>query len=355
MTTEPTDFTAARPPVPSPFSVGIPDQEYAVLAAAPDYRRRLDPALGPFVEYLKGDMPDVPIEVERAQSLAASQAQVGVAFEPAPAEVEIGRLWIPGAESDQRIMLKTYRAPTPDQPAEALRPGLLYIHGGGWCAGSADAAEVDAWCGQVAHEAGLVIASVEYRLAPEDKFPAGFLDCWAALEWVAANAELLGMDRSRLAVGGGSAGGNLSAAVALKAKAAGGPAIALQLLEMPALDFTLSSPSTHEFDADFPAVGQMVTTMLPRYLDDVAQAQDPYVSPLLAPDLTGLPRAAILICEIDPVRDDGLRYAERLRQAGVEVDARVYQGMLHGCSSLTLMLPSARAWRDHCVAALKTL
>ncbi|MDR0593411.1 MAG: alpha/beta hydrolase [Bifidobacteriaceae bacterium] len=315
----------------------------------------LDPILAPLVEQLRGDLPDIPIEVERAQSLAASQAQLGTVIEPAPDGIELGRLWIPGPAGAPRVLVKTYRArPAPMSPL-TLKPGLLYIHGGGWCAGSTDSAEIDAWCGHLAAGADLVVASVEYRLAPEHKYPAGLEDCYAALVWVAANAELLGIDRSRLAVGGASAGGNLSAAVALKARDQAGPAIALQLLEMPALDFTLSSPSIHEFDQDFPAVGQMAVLLGPRYLDGIGQKTDPYVSPLLADSLVGLPPTTILICEIDPVRDDGLRYAERLRAAGVPVEAKVYQGMLHGCSSLTLILPSARAWRDHCVAALRRL
>jgi acetyl esterase len=323
----------------------------------------IDPILAPLVEYLRGDLPDVPIEVERAESLKASEAQLGTAIEPAPEDVEIGRLWLPGPVGAPPVMAKVYR--TRPEPGAAFTPeagatptpvpGLLYLHGGGWCAGSADAAEVDAWCGHLAKGAGVVVVSVEYRLAPEHKFPAGLYDCYAALEWVAQNADLLGIDPSRLAVGGGSAGGNLSAAVALMARDQGGPDIALQLLEMPALDLTLSSPSAHEFDADFPAVRQMAESLAPRYLEDAAQATDPYVSPLLADDLTDLPRAVILICEIDPARDDGLRYADRLRAAGVPVESKVYEGMLHGCASLTLILPSARAWRDHCVAALKTL
>ncbi|MDR1238057.1 MAG: alpha/beta hydrolase [Propionibacteriaceae bacterium] len=321
----------------------------------------IDPILAPLVEYLRGDLPDIPIEVERAESLKTSAAHIGTSIEPAPDDVEIGRLWLPGPEDAPPVMVKVYRTRPPAEAAltpgaaPTPQPGLLYIHGGGWCAGSANAAEMDAWCGYFAKAADVVVISVEYRLAPEHKYPAGLQDCYAALEWVAANAALLGIDPARLAVGGGSAGGNLSAAIALMARDKSGPAIALQLLEMPALDFTLSSPSVHEFDAEFPAVRQMAESLAPRYLENIEQATDPYVSPLLAPDLTGLPRAAVLICEIDPARDDGLRYAERLREAGVPVESRVYEGMLHGCATLTLILPSARAWRDHCVAALKTL
>lgn len=200
-----------------------------------------------------------------------------------------------------------------------------------------------------------MVVSVDYRLAPEHRFPAGFDDCYAALEWVAANADLLGVDAGRLAVGGESAGGNLSAALALKARDVSGPRIALQLLEAPALDFTLSSPSIHAFDDEFPAVRQMAQAPLAAYFADGADVTDPYASPLLADDLSGLPRAVILACEIDPVRDDALRYAERLREAGVEVDVTCYDGLLHGCWTLTLVLPSARAWRERCIAALRTL
>jgi acetyl esterase len=249
------------------------------------------------------------------------------------------------------VKLKAYRA----LAAGRSRPGLVYIHGGGWCLGSVDSAESDAICAYLAKAADVVVISVEYRLAPEHKFPAGFDDCRTALTWVAANADLLGIDPDRLAGGGESAGGTLSAAVALWARDEGGPKIALQLLEAPALDLTLSSPSIHEFDAEFPAVGQMAEELPGKYLDSDSDRANPYVSPLLAGELSSLPRAVILACEVDPLRDDAARYAERLAQAGVPVQFKVYPGLLHGCWTLTLLLDQARAWRDHCVEALRTL
>ncbi|MDR0416809.1 MAG: alpha/beta hydrolase, partial [Propionibacteriaceae bacterium] len=235
------------------------------------------------------------------------------------------------------------------------RRGLVHIHGGGWSVGSVDAAETDAACGHLAKGADAVVVTVEYRLAPEHKFPAGFDDCYAAVAWVAENADLLGVDPDRLAVGGESAGGNLSAAVALRARAEGGPKLALQLLEAPALDMTLSSPSIHEFDADYPAVGQMAEALPSRYLADDGDRVNPYVSPLSADDLAALPPAVILACEVDPVRDDAARYAERLATAGVPVEFKVYPGLLHGCWSLTLLLEQARAWRAQRVEALRSI
>ncbi|MDR0849837.1 MAG: alpha/beta hydrolase [Propionibacteriaceae bacterium] len=313
----------------------------------------LDPILRPLVTGLTQDLPDIPIEVERAQGLASAEAQVGIAIEPAPANVLVSTLYIPGPTDADPVLVKVHR--TPAEPGQGPRPGLVYIHGGGWSTGSALSPEMDATCGWFAANAGVVVVNVEYRLAPENPFPAGFDDCWAALTWVADNADLLGIDPERLGIGGGSAGGNLSAALTLKAKAEGGPALKLQLLEAPVVDLTMSSDSIHIFDEEYPAVAQMAAALPPRYLADPTDATNPYVSPLLAPDLSGLPRAVILTCEIDPVRDEGRRYAERLKEAGVPVEFTQYEGMLHGCWSLTLMLPSARRWRDQCVAALRTL
>jgi acetyl esterase len=311
----------------------------------------LDPLLRPFVDYLQGDLPQQSIAEERAQGLANAEAQAGTLIEPAPDNVQITTLWLPGPDGAPPVMVKTYRTVSPG----ALRPGLLYIHGGGWSTGSADSAESHAWCGQLAAGADLVVVSVEYRLAPEHQFPAGFDDCYDALTWVAANADLLGIDPGRLAVGGGSAGGNLSAALTLKARDEAGPAIALQILEAPALDLTLGSSSIHEYDAAYPAVGQMALGLPERYLARPEDATNPYASPLLAADLSGLPLAAILACEVDPVREDAVRYAARLQEAGVPTTFTIYEGLLHGTWSLTLLLPQARAWRDDCIAALRTL
>ncbi|MDR1512494.1 MAG: alpha/beta hydrolase [Propionibacteriaceae bacterium] len=304
------------------------------------------------MDALRGDLPDIPIEAERAQSEANAAAQLGVVIEPAPEDVRIATLWLPGPDGAPPVKVKVYRV---TEPASAPRPVLVYCHGGGWTLGSVDSAENDSHCAHLAKGGGAVVVSVDYRLAPENRFPAGLEDCYAALEWVSANADLLGADPRRLAVGGGSAGGNLSAAVALKARDEDGPKIALQLLECPALDFTLSSASIHAFDEDYPAIGQMAEGLWEKYLNSEDERTNPYASPLLADSLEGLPRAVILACEIDPVRDDGVRYADRLRQAGVSVEFKLYEGLLHGASTLTLMLPSARAWRDQCVAALRTV
>ncbi|MDR2381471.1 MAG: alpha/beta hydrolase [Bifidobacteriaceae bacterium] len=312
----------------------------------------LDPILVPLVEALRSDLPQVPIAQARREAEANSAAQVGVAIEPGPPDVTAATFWVPGPAGAPPVKVKAYR--TAGSPP-ALRPGLVYLHGGGWTLGSVDSAENHAHCAHLAKGADLVVIAVDYRLAPENRFPAGLEDCYAAFEWVFANAELLGIDPARLAVGGGSAGGNLSAALALKARDESGPKIALQLLEAPALDFTLSSPSIHTFDAEFPAVRQMAQSAPADYFTDDADRLNPYASPLLAPSLAGLPRAVILTCEIDPVRDDGARYAERLAEAGVEVEATLYDGLLHGASTLTMLLPSARAWRAQCIAALRTL
>ncbi|WP_432843145.1 alpha/beta hydrolase [Dactylosporangium sp. CA-092794] len=309
----------------------------------------LDPRLDPFVEYLRHDFVPIPIEQERASSRATSTDPVGTLIAAPPESVRAATFWIAGQDPGAPIRLRVYRT----NHDGTARAGLLFIHGGGWSVGDIESAEPH--CAWLAHDAGAVVVSVDYRLAPEHKYPAGLTDVYDALLWVAENADLLGIDPARLAIGGGSAGGNLAAAACLMARDRGGPAIALQLLEVPALDLTNGSPSIHEFDAEFPALGQIAEMLRWRYVGTEEQTRDPYVSPLCAPDLSGLPRAVILSAEVDPARDDAARYAQRLTEAGVPATNRTFEGLLHGADSLTLLLPQAKAWQDAAVAALRTL
>ncbi len=231
-----------------------------------------------------------------------------------------------------------------------VKPILLYFHGGGWVIGSLDS--YDATCREFAQGAGCVVVSVDYRLAPEHRYPAAPNDCYAALEWVAANAGSLGADAKRLAVGGDSAGGNLSAVVSLMARDKAGPAIRFQLLIYPVTDADFSTASYSQ-NAD----GYLLTTSAMKwfwahYVAGEAQRREPYASPLRAKDLAGLPPAWMCTAEFDPLRDEGEAYAKRLQQAGVSTSLTRYAGLIHGFISMGLVAPKAQAAVDEAVAAL---
>lgn len=235
-------------------------------------------------------------------------------------------------------------------PNPGARGALVFFHGGGWWLGSA--ADSDMRCRALAARAGVTVFSVDYRLAPEHPFPAGLEDCYQALTWAVGQADRFGFDPGLVGVAGESAGGNLAAAVALLARDRGGPALKLQLLEIPALDLTLSSPSIERYAKGYVLSAEDLRWCVEKYMNGHDLA-DPLVSPLLAEDLSGLPPAYIVVAEFDPLVDDGHRYAERLREAGVPVTLRQFDGQVHGSQSLTALLPAARTWRDSVVGAVK--
>jgi acetyl esterase len=233
------------------------------------------------------------------------------------------------------VAIRSYR---PARPTAGPLPLVVNFHGGGWTIGSLD--QADWLCSTVAAQAGAVVVSVDYRLAPAHRWPAAAEDCYAALVDVAARAAEFGADAGRLAVMGDSAGGNLAAVVALMARDRSGPRIAFQGLLYPATDLTLSSPSIDE-NADAPILTRAdVLAFRDHYLGD-ADAREPYASPLFATDLGGLPPALVQVAEHDPIRDDGLRYAAALRAAGVPVRTTTYVGMPHGYLSFPKLCRSA--------------
>jgi acetyl esterase len=207
---------------------------------------------------------------------------------------------------------------------------LVFFHGGGWTLGDLDGS--DAQCRALTNRVPAVVVSVDYRLAPEHKFPAGVEDCLAATRWVAENAAALRIDPGRIAVGGSSSGGNLAAVIALLARDQGGPPLAFQLLLYPVTDNGANSASWTENDGYILRRDSWRQT-LTWYLRDEADRQDPYFAPLLAPDLRGLPPALVVTAEYDALRDEGEAYAARLREAGVPAQTIRYAGMVHGYSS----------------------
>jgi acetyl esterase len=228
----------------------------------------------------------------------------------------------------------------------------LYFHGGGFWLGTLD--QSDSSCRRLAAASDRVVVSVDYRLAPESKFPVQVEDCYAALCWAVENATVLGIDRDLVSVGGGSAGGALAAAVALMARDRGGPMLRFQLLEIPVTDLTMSQPSIAE-NAHAPVLTRTgIAQYVSYYLADPKDATHPYASPLLAPDLTGLPPALVTTAEFDPLRDEGEAYARRLEEAGVPVRVIRLEGHFHGSYTMSKLIPDeAEAYSQAIVAALR--
>ena len=235
---------------------------------------------------------------------------------------------------------------------EADLPMLAFYHGGGWVLG--DIASHDRLCRLLANGAACIVVSVDYRLAPEHKFPAAPEDCYAALQWIAANGNTFGGDPSRIAVGGESAGGNLSAAVALMARDRQGPSICYQLLLYPVTDLTaLETQSYNAFATDHGLEKASMAWFIDHYLADAADAQNPYASPLHAPDLTNLPPAAVMTAGFDVLRDEGDAYAARLQEAGVPVTHKCYPGFIHGFYVMTGVIAAAPAAVDEACTLLR--
>ena len=305
----------------------------------------VDPRLD-FVLQVVPATPEPPLSVADTRANAhAAMARMLAAYAE-PDATTVGQSDHVVDVPDGAITVRTY---TPHGPPPF--PLHLYMHGGGFSRGLLS--HFDAECRYLCEHVGCVVASVGYRLAPEHKFPLPLSDCCAALDWLVDHASVLGVDRRRISIGGVSAGANLAAAVALRACARGGPAIAFQILEIPLLDLTLAQPSVVEFAEGFgltrAALGQAVAD----YLEKPADAADPRAAPLLAPDLSGLPPALIMTAEFDPLRDQGAEFASRLQAAGAAAELCQWQGHIHGAASFTALLPSARAYRDRIVAVLR--
>lgn len=251
----------------------------------------------------------------------------------APEVASVADRTIPGPAGDVPIRVYTPKGGT--EP----RPVVVFFHGGGWVIG--DLETHDAPCRHLANAVPAVVVAVDYRLAPEHKFPAAPEDCFAALRWVAENAASFGGDPKRLAVCGDSAGGNLSAVVALMARDRGGPRLAAQVLVYPATDLTCDSPSHVENAKGYFLEADMMRWFIGHYLRTPWDKTEPYVSPLRAKDLSGLPPAVVVTAEFDPLRDEGESYARRLREAGVPVELKRYDGMIHGFFSMDALFPEA--------------
>jgi acetyl esterase len=311
-------------------------------------RPEIDPAL-------KALLDAFPMTFKATDGVEVARARLSQLKVPAEVlpdlrieERKIGR----GDRTD--IPVRIYWPHASDEPL----PVVVFYHGGGFALGDLDTHDPVARDHAVGAEA--IVVSVDYRLAPEHPFPAGVDDCWAALQWVGEHAAEFGGDPNRIAVAGDSAGGNLSAVMTQLARDnadKGGPALRFQLLWYPTITADVSLPSFTE-NADAPMLNrEVIDAFLTWYLPDV-DISDPKAlpatfAPANATDFSGLPPAFIGTAGHDPLRDDGARYAELLKAAGVPVELSTEPTLVHGYVSFTLVSPAAAEARDRGLAALK--
>jgi acetyl esterase len=234
---------------------------------------------------------------------------------------------------------------------DQVLPVLIYFHGGGWVVG--DLETHDALCRQLANAGACAVISVDYRMGPEQKFPAAVDDAEDVVRHVAENAAPLKIDATRIALGGDSAGGNLSAAVTMICRDSNGPAIKFQLLIYPATDMTMAHPSHGLFAEGYNLTRDLMLFFRDHYLNNLAEIKDWRASPLIAKNHANLPPAYICTAGFDPLRDEGKEYADKLAAAGVAVRYHCYEGMIHGFITMTGVLRVANEAVADCGAQLR--
>ena len=274
-------------------------------------------------------------------------------------ELILGMVALAGEpESIARIENRTVPGPAGQIPVRiytpvgtAPFPVLVYFHGGGWVIGNLDTH--DGICRSLANRVGCLVVSVDYRLAPEHRFPAAPEDCYAATRWLAEHAGSLGGDKGRIAVGGDSAGGNLAAVVALMARDRGGPKLAFQLLVYPATDTDFETRSYRENSEGYFLTRADMVWFWNHYAPRDEDRRNPYAAPLRAASLRGLPPALVITAEFDPLCDDGNAYAARLREDGVPVRLSQQDGLIHGFFQMGAVIDRGRASVDEASRAVK--
>ncbi|GAB3291979.1 alpha/beta hydrolase [Parahaliea aestuarii] len=285
-----------------------------------------DPEIAALLEF----MPPVDVADPAAARAAFAGATAALIADLDTSGVDISDRAAPGLNGAPEVAVRVYRPAAADGPV----PGLVYIHGGGFVLGNLDSEH--GICVNLCRALGIVVVSVDYRLSPETAYPGPQDDCYAALQWTAANAAGLGIDPQRLGIGGQSAGGCLAAACALRARDEKGPALCFQFLGIPVLDDRLDTPSMVQF-SDTPCWDSGKAALSWKfYLGDSLNAGadnvPAYAAPARASDLAGLPPAYITTMEFDPLRDEGLQYGMRLLAAGVPCELHNYPGTFHGSS-----------------------
>ena len=278
-----------------------------------------------------------------AQAKAAYEKGAGVLEVPKPQLARVEDFAIP-ARDGHALPARLYA------PSQARLPGLLFFHGGGFTVGSI--ATHDTLCRVLSEKSGCAVVSVDYRLAPEHKFPTASNDAWDACLFVAKSAAELGLDGSRLALGGDSAGGTLAAVCAILARDAGLP-VALQMLFYPGTTSHQDTASHHRF-AQGPLLGEpLITWFFAQYLNTQAERDDWRFAPLNAEDVEGVAPAWVGLAECDPVVDEGVAYADKLRAAGVPVDLEIYRGVIHEFVKMGRAIPEALQAQADAARALK--
>jgi acetyl esterase len=291
----------------------------------------LDPQAKQLLELLTAVLPRDPATLTPRQLRDGYREIVAARRGPVVARVEDRNVPGPAGEIPVRFYAPGHHA--------AL-PLLVYFHGGGFVVCDLDTH--DSICRLLANEVGCAVLSVDYRLAPESKFPAAAEDCYAATRWAFANAADLGCDPARIAVAGDSAGGNLAAVVAQLARIRGGPRLSHQLLIYPVTDHAFDTASYRDNAEGYFLTRDMMRWFWGHYLVRPEDGDDPLASPLRAKDLTGLAAATVITAEYDPLRDEGEAYAARLAAAGVPTELRRYDGMFHGFFAMTEVLDAAK-------------
>ena len=236
-----------------------------------------------------------------------------------------------------QIRVRVYRP-----RVDTALPAYVYFHGGGFWLGNIDL--YDDSCRATAAAVDCVVVAVGYRLAPEHRFPTAAEDCYAGLCWTVEHASMLGVDSSHIAVGGGSAGGNLAAVIPLMARDRGGPMLCAQVLDIPVTDLTMSSPSITSNGEGYLLTKASMEEYRAYYAPDAATRMNPYASPLLAADHSRLPPAFVTTCEYDPLRDEGEQYAAKLIAAGVPVTVQRALGHIHGSHHMVKLAPDAAVY-----------
>ena len=304
----------------------------------------LHPQCKAFIDLLAsaGGKPLEELPVAEARLAAGGLANFGGEERPV---AEVQNRTIPGPAGP--IAVRVYRP-----VLKETLPTLIYFHGGGFVICSLDTHDRE--CRNLANASGCAVISVDYRLAPENKYPAAVEDAYAAAQYVSEHAAEFGIDPQRIGVGGDSAGGNLATIVAIRSRERGGPLLKFQLLIYPLVDFADNSPSMQQYAKDYFLTRESMDWFTDCYLPSRAIASEPSASPLNAADVRGLPPAMIITAECDPLRDQGEAYARKLQSAGVPVELKRYEGMIHAFFSFSGAIDTAKIAIADAASALRS-